>query len=152
MHEKPLPAQSGQIPPDKQQLSAARIPKRKPLPSCAPVRQLKPLARYRVVFCGRFSGYTHWKLKSLFVSFGALVADSVSGLVTHIVCSEKSLRSKTVCDAKRLRKPLVTETWIKEVEKLSDGRGRDVNVNPNDYLWSGDSAEEEEQDGSVSSQ
>ncbi|KFG79917.1 poly polymerase 2 ADP-ribosyltransferase 2 [Metarhizium anisopliae] len=90
-----------------------------------------PLQAHRLAFSGKFPGFSHRDLNTLFTSLGASVTPSVNGRNTHLVCDEKDFLKKApkVRDAEAAGVSLVKPEWVAEVAKLR------TNVDPSNYLW-----------------
>lgn len=117
---------------------AAAAPAPAPTPAPPPTN---PLEEYRLAFSGKFPGYSHKELHSLFTSLGASVTPSVNGRNTHLVCDEKDYlkAAPKVRDAQAAGVSLIKPEWVNEVAKLQ------TNVDPNNYLWVEEESEDEDQ-------
>lgn len=99
--------------------------------AATPVPPANPLAAYRFAFSGKFPGYSHKELTSLFTSLGAAVTSAVSARNTHLVCDEKDFVKKApkVRDAEAAGVSLVNAEWIDQVATLK------TDLDPNNHLW-----------------
>lgn len=99
--------------------------------SAATAVPANPLQAHRLAFSGKFPGFSHKDLNTLFTSLGASVTPSVNGRNTHLVCDEKDFLKKApkVRDAEAAGVSLVKPEWVAEVAKLR------TNVDPSNYLW-----------------
>lgn len=103
----------------------------------------KLLQDYRLVFSGKFPGYSHKELHSLVMSYGGSVTASVSSRNTHLVCDQIDYNKNApkVAEAERCRVTKVKIEWLLEVVKLTQ------RVDPDKYLWDKDSEGDEDDQG-----
>ncbi|GAB0138738.1 hypothetical protein EsDP_00006963 [Epichloe bromicola] len=102
---------------------------------------VQPLSEYRLVFSGKFPGYSHRDLHSLVMSLGASVTASVSARNTHLVCDDKDYlkNAPKVADAKAASVAIVKFDWLDEVVKSKK------RVDPDIYSWPNEDEEQQEE-------